>query len=303
MEPITTAQSNLKKSLSEFKISYEYYNIDFSIPENWLLVNIITDMNANTEGYRIHINGQDLSNSYFENLFDDLKEERERNLLHVTDFKKKRDYLERMITDLRRVEDNIVEEEIWIHSNTVIENFEISELKDYELKQINDFFFDLKSKLRDEITTLLNIRKDIVESEASTNKSIKKDVVKIRKFVSSSFTFNKPQELLGRLNFLQKELMTFKFIHEKTRETQFRKIFTGEAIDNPVKWIGDKGALVYFIRQLIKREIIKDPGDQKWAITVFCFRDIDGNEFAQGSMRGTHQTASCKYIDAILENL
>ena len=92
-------------------------------------------------------------------------------------------------------------------------------------------------------------------------------------------------ELLKTLNLLKK----FDFIHGDTSLEQFKAVFSGNKIYNPVEWTHNPSSLRYFINCLCvkDREIINFPLKQKWQITSKCFMKIlDGEIYPSKKYKG-----------------
>ena len=58
-------------------------------------------------------------------------------------------------------------------------------------------------------------------------------------------------------------------IGNSTDLKDFRKVFSGEAIDKPIIWTGNISELSYFIKQLHNElKLVEDLKQQQWAVTI-----------------------------------
>jgi len=93
-----------------------------------------------------------------------------------------------------------------------------------------------------------------------------------------SFKYKKYPNDEGALTNLRNSLIKSQFIDSGTSLTQIRKLFSGEEIEEAVKWTGIPSELSYFVKQLHK-QYINDLGQNLWTVAIKCFVDENGNPY------------------------
>ena len=94
------------------------------------------------------------------------------------------------------------------------------------------------------------------------------------------------------------------YIDPNTPSDYFFSLFTGERNNHVIRWAGDKQDLSYFIKQLLKRNIIAVPqGMTVWTITQNHFSDYHGNYCAdyrsQHAPSDAHIAAIERFVDIL----
>ena len=116
---------------------------------------------------------------------------------------------------------------------------------------------------------------------------------------------NSNQRIHLLYNYLCKEYKETKtYIDPNTPSDHFFSLFTGERNNNVIRWAGDKQDLSYFIKQLLKRNIIAVPqGMTIWTNTQNHFSDYHGNYCAdyrsQHAPRDAHKAAIDRFVDIL----
>ena len=116
---------------------------------------------------------------------------------------------------------------------------------------------------------------------------------------------NSNQRIHLLYNYLWKEYKETKtYIDPNTASDHFFSLFTGERNNNVIRWAGDKQDLSYFIKQLLKRNIIAVPqGMTIWTITQNHFSDYHGNYCAdyrsQHAPSDAHKAAIERFVDIL----
>ena len=116
---------------------------------------------------------------------------------------------------------------------------------------------------------------------------------------------NSNQRIHLLYNYLCKEYKETKtYIDPNTPSDHFFSLFTGERNNNVIRWAGDKQDLSYFIKQLLKRNIIAVPrGMTIWTITQNHFSDYHGNYCAdyrsQHAPSDAHIAAIERFVDIL----
>jgi hypothetical protein len=90
------------------------------------------------------------------------------------------------------------------------------------------------------------------------------------------------------------------FVPRTTNPQHFKRIFSGGAILSPIKWIGTKEELYYFIMcihpPITSGENPKIARERRniWNIVCECFVNADGNNFVSSTMRSQHPPTEAK---------
>jgi hypothetical protein len=101
-----------------------------------------------------------------------------------------------------------------------------------------------------------------------------------------SFKYKKIQAHSSNITDLMDSLKKNKFIAQETSITDFRHLFSGEFVANPIRWTGGKSTLSYFIKLLNNQlEVITYSGNSVWKIVCACFVDDDGSQFDEPNLR------------------
>lgn len=75
-----------------------------------------------------------------------------------------------------------------------------------------------------------------------------------------------------------------------TNFIDFKHVFSGAPVNNPVRWCGAKGDLSYLIKLLNNDfKVLTFPGDSIWKIVCECFVDKDGQPFTERILREQKQ--------------
>lgn len=117
-----------------------------------------------------------------------------------------------------------------------------------------------------------------------------------------SFTYNNTDST--RLTDLMKALKFNNLIASETQLKHFRKIFSGEEIDQPVIWTASITELAYFVKSMHKTfKKILDTKQQHWEITTRCFIQQNGKQFDKTKFRGQKPPSSKETIEKIVQIL
>ncbi len=101
-----------------------------------------------------------------------------------------------------------------------------------------------------------------------------------------SFRYKKIQSQSSNITDLMDSLKRNNFIALETSITDFRHVFSGEQVANPIKWTGGKSTLSHFIKLLNNElKLITYPGNSLWKIVCSCFVDDDGSQLDETNLR------------------
>ncbi|WP_339662316.1 hypothetical protein [Croceibacter atlanticus] len=119
-----------------------------------------------------------------------------------------------------------------------------------------------------------------------------------------SFTYINNLTGQTQLTDLMNALKRKKLIENSTDLKDFRKAFSGEAIDKPITWTGNISELSYFIKQLHNElKLVENLKQQQWAVTTNCFIQVNGKPFERSKFRGQKVPSTSKNIDSTLNTL
>lgn len=101
-----------------------------------------------------------------------------------------------------------------------------------------------------------------------------------------SFKYTKIQSHSSNITDLMDSLKKNNFIAQETSIIDFRHVFTGEFVANPIRWTGGKSTLSYFIKLLNnEHKVISFSGNSLWKIVCACFVDNNGSQFDESKLK------------------
>jgi hypothetical protein len=119
-----------------------------------------------------------------------------------------------------------------------------------------------------------------------------------------SFKYKKMKSGYSNLTYLKESLINKGFISKNTDLKDFRKAFSGEAIDKPIVWTGNMSELSYFIKQIHHNlKYVVNVKQEIWSITINCFIQENGEQYNRIKLRGQKVPATSKNIDSALNTL
>jgi hypothetical protein len=141
---------------------------------------------------------------------------------------------------------------------------------------VNDFFVQtLQWKMPDKVG-IETIKKVEIQSVVLPKNPPKEETL------SFLYTDKKNRDkIVGFMDSLKR----YGFIASDTTTTDFKHIFTGKKVENPVRWTTDFGGLLDLFRQLKKNKLIEYEGSNMYKIVCACFVDADGNHFDETKFR------------------
>lgn len=98
-----------------------------------------------------------------------------------------------------------------------------------------------------------------------------------------AFNYNEPRA--DQMPMMYKALKTMKAIPVEVTLPQLRKLFNGQEVISPVKWLGSQGDLKVFIKEITSHKTLEFPYQQQWHIAVKCFVKADGSAFNAMSLK------------------
>lgn len=119
-----------------------------------------------------------------------------------------------------------------------------------------------------------------------------------------SFTYTQLETSPRKLQYLYVNLKKNLFITADTTEANFIKVFSGQHIDTPISWIGNKSELAYFIK-LIHNElgVVNYVYPQHWRVTAKCFLNSNGKNFKFTDFRELKVPARSQKLDEAVKDL
>lgn len=102
-----------------------------------------------------------------------------------------------------------------------------------------------------------------------------------------AFTYIKLQSESNNINVLLGVLKKFGAIPKDFPITEFKHLFSGVDVANPIPWIGNKSDLSYLFKLLVnENEVLSVPKYTSiWGIVDHCFVDKTGKHFGQETLR------------------
>jgi hypothetical protein len=167
-----------------------------------------------------------------------------------------------------------------------------------------------KSKIKGD--NYFDIFKEFLSIEAEFYKDaqpefvIKPTISKLKKITKTnrSFKYKKIKSDYSNLTYLKESLINKGFISKNTDLKDFRKAFSGEAIDKPIVWTANMSELSYFIKQMHHNlKYVENVKQEIWTITINCFIQENGEQYNREKLRGQKVPATSKNIDSALNTL
>lgn len=115
---------------------------------------------------------------------------------------------------------------------------------------------------------------------------------KLPQIISHGFYFDKKNDSTNIETIIDrvwKILKKHKLIENRTKFSEFKKIFNYGKINEKTVWLGDKNQLSFFIKTILKRGIgyKNDRNRNKWEITVNCFKLSNQRDIKIGHLQRT----------------
>lgn len=143
----------------------------------------------------------------------------------------------------------------------------IEEDKQYS---ISDFYIQILKKQTPENTFITEIPDIIPIEENLPIENVKKSTSRndILSFLYKNLDKN-PEAVTDLYNSLRDVV---RLIDSQTRLTDFKKVFSGKEVVNPIIWTGTPTELYYFIKYIHNiQKSVEDAKKQQWKITCHCF--------------------------------
>ena len=121
--------------------------------------------------------------------------------------------------------------------------------------------------------------------------------------ISTSLRYVNYDTDYNNINMLFKYCISKKLIHIDSKITDFRKIFSGEEVINPIIWIEKITQLHYFIKLLVKNKKIEDCKQMHWFIASNCFVNSDKIKFNPEEIKNKKTPANTQLIGSAVDLL
>ena len=109
---------------------------------------------------------------------------------------------------------------------------------------------------------------------------LKDDLLK-EKARKSPFKYKYLNQRPADINTLYNKLVKADLISADSQFTDFKKIFSGDAVSNPVTWIGSQSELFHFIKQIHNvNKSVESRINEIWKITTHCFLNKEGIKYS-----------------------
>jgi len=101
-----------------------------------------------------------------------------------------------------------------------------------------------------------------------------------------SFKFERLATNPGALTDSMDSLKRYRFIDKRSSATDFKRIFSGQEIKNPIRWTGNDSEFHWFIHLLYTEyKFVEDVRQQQWKVAEQCFIRPDGTHFDVSKLR------------------
>ncbi len=112
-----------------------------------------------------------------------------------------------------------------------------------------------------------------------------------------SFTYKGLAKESDKLNDLHDNLKKNNFIAKDTTLVNFKKVFSGKEITNPIIWTGNQSEFYYFIQLIYtKYKLVEDMRQKQWKVACMCFILPDGTFFDKDKLRRSKIPKSTKHM-------
>ena len=164
--------------------------------------------------------------------------------------------------------------------------------------------FDIFSKERKRLIDLRDFDNMISAIDGLILKNNTVKSVKSTKTKQSSFRYKKYDTAPLKINKLYKELKGKNFIHPDTKLVNFKKVFSGGEIEEPIIWVGMISELWYFITQLHNDlKYVENLKLEVWTVAMNCFVQEDGTPYGRKKIKNQKAPKTSISIDKALTTL
>ena len=128
--------------------------------------------------------------------------------------------------------------------------------------------------------------RSIYENEESGDKTDQREKNNHTPAVIKSFRFDRYATNPGVLIDCMDALKLIPVIDNKSSASDFKKVFSGMEIGNPICWTGNDSEFYWFIYLIYtKYKFVDDLRQQQWKVAVHCFIRADGSRFDVSKLR------------------
>jgi hypothetical protein len=128
-------------------------------------------------------------------------------------------------------------------------------------------------------TELTLLKDDLLKEKARKSPLLVKKEVK--RATELSFKYKYLNQRPADINTLYNKLVKADLISADSQFTDFKKIFSGDAVSNPVTWIGSQSELFHFIKQIHNvNKSVESRINEIWKITTHCFLNKEGIKYS-----------------------
>lgn len=196
----------------------------------------------------------------------------------------------------------------WIYLDTINKVYKITirpYVFDFSIKSYSTFikplFDTITRKFKIRLSNYSNIQKappSPLSNEMLPGLTLNKPYKISKKNIPPSFTIDNQKEQFLEDVFNALVAKVFKKVPDYTPIFAiFKKVYSGRTINQKFRWMGSNVELHYFIQQLYKLKIIKNPVGEQWAITSQCFLDYKGKNFTHDQLVHTSNPTNLAKIN------
>jgi len=116
---------------------------------------------------------------------------------------------------------------------------------------------------------------------------------------TESFKFDRLDSNPGALNDVSDSLKLHLLIDKRSSIHDFKRVFSGKEITNPIRWTGNDSEFYWFIHLIYtKYKFVEDLRQQQWKVACHCFIRADGSRFDPAKLRNLKRP---KLTGAVIE--
>lgn len=161
-------------------------------------------------------------------------------------------------------------------------------IPEQEYMELEDLYLQALSEQIPE-QTFLKRRVQIVVTEGYFKNNVispqPREDVNLLSFTYKQF-IKKGENLLD----LRDRLIDYRFIDTNTSFKEFKRVFSGKKVLNPVRWTGNDSEFYYFIYLICaKYKLVKDLQQYQWEVACRCFVKADGTPFDHNRIKNLNK--------------
>lgn len=147
-----------------------------------------------------------------------------------------------------------------------------------DIWEISDFYTQILQLQAPESNYIKEIQHIEIDNVQEEKKKTETDII-------LAFTYKRLNSQSGNITDLFNSLKKNTKIAQDTSFTDFKHVFSGIAVENPIYWTGAKSELPYLIKLLCNTHKVLNYSGSLWQIVCACFVDEDGNPYEETNLK------------------